>query len=148
MAGLGAMPQASGHTFSRSVSPTLLKDVRNKNSRGQIVTMMQTTKPRHRNDPTIWACASGGTQVYGFSSGWKGSQLQSSSDSVLGQGSSYGYDELNRLTSRTVTSGTVQNLSWVYDRWGNRTQQNVTSGCASPKFDPGAKWGCGITEQT
>ena len=74
--------------------------------------------------------------------------MQSSSDSVLGQGSSYGYDEFNRLTSRTVTSGTVQNLSWVYDRWGNRTQQNVTAGCASPKFDPGAKWGCGITEQT
>ena len=49
------------------------------------------------------AVSSGGTQVYNFTSGWKGSQLQSSSDSVLGQGSTYGYDEFNRLASRTVT---------------------------------------------
>jgi RHS repeat-associated protein len=81
------------------------------------------------------AVTSGGTQVYSFSSGWKGSQLQSSSDTVLGQGSSYGYDEFNRLTSRTVTSGTAQNFSWVYDRWGNRTAQNVTAGIGpSPQY--------------
>jgi RHS repeat-associated protein len=34
-----------------------------------------------------------------------------------------------------VTSGTVQNLSWVYDRWGNRTVQNVTAGSGpSPQY--------------
>ncbi len=73
--------------------------------------------------------SSGGTQVYSFTAGWKGSQLLSSSDAALGQTASYGYDEFNRLKSRTVTSGTpVTNLSWVYDRWGNRWQQNVTAG--------------------
>jgi len=32
------------------------------------------------------------------------------------------------LTSHTVNSGTVANYSYVYDRYGNRWQQNVTSG--------------------
>ena len=82
-----------------------------------------------------WVCngstnpsCSGGTQVYGFTSSWKGIQLTGSADSVLNQTSAYGYDEFNRLTSRTVTAGTPQNFSYVYDRWGNRWQQNVTAG--------------------
>jgi len=40
----------------------------------------------------------------------------------------FAYDEFNRLTSRMVTSGTVQNFLYVYDRYGNRWQQNVTAG--------------------
>lgn len=39
-----------------------------------------------------------------------------------------GYDDFNRLASLTVTSGTQQNFSYVYDRYGNRWQQNVTAG--------------------
>jgi RHS repeat-associated protein len=72
--------------------------------------------------------SSGATQVYGFANGWKGVQLTGSSDSVLNQGTTYGYDEFNRLTSRTVNSGNPQNFTYVYDRWGNRWQQNVTAG--------------------
>jgi RHS repeat-associated protein len=83
-----------------------------------------------------WVCSgstsascSGGTQVYGFTNGWSGSQLQGSTDSVLGQTSTYGYDEFNRLAARTVTSGSpVNNFSYVYDRYGNRWAQNVTAG--------------------
>jgi RHS repeat-associated protein len=83
-----------------------------------------------------WLCSggstspgcTGGTQSYGFTSAWKGLRLTGSSDSVLNQTSSYGYDEFNRLSSRTVTSGTVQNFTYVYDRYGNRVQQNVTAG--------------------
>lgn len=82
-----------------------------------------------------WLCSgsttagcTGGTQVYGFLAGWKGVQLTGSSDSVLNQQSSYGYDEFNRLASRTVTSGTVANYTYVYDRYGNRWQQNVSAG--------------------
>ena len=45
--------------------------------------------------------------------------MTGSSDSVLAQATTYGYDEFNRLTSRTVTSGTVQNYTYVYDRYGN-----------------------------
>jgi RHS repeat-associated protein len=75
--------------------------------------------------------SSGGTQVYGFANGWKGKLLTGSSDSVLNQGSTYGYDEFNRLTSLTVNSGTGPNYGWVYDRYGNRLQQNITGGTGS-----------------
>ncbi|HEX3571574.1 MAG TPA: hypothetical protein VHU44_12195 [Acidobacteriaceae bacterium] len=71
---------------------------------------------------------SGGTQVYGFTSGWKGTQLQSASDSVLGQSLTYGYDEFNRLSSLTVSSGTANNFSYVYDRWGGTLVKDATTG--------------------
>ena len=74
---------------------------------------------------------SGSSNVYSFTSGWKGSQLQNSSDSVLGQSSTYGYDEFNRLASRTVNSGTGPNFAWKYDRWGNRWSQSITGGTGS-----------------
>jgi RHS repeat-associated protein len=76
---------------------------------------------------------SGGTQVYGFTSGWKGGQLLGSCDTVLNHCATFGYDEFNRLSSQTVTSGTVQNFSWQYDRWGNRTKQIVTAGENGPQ---------------
>ena len=61
--------------------------------------------------------------------------MQSSSDTVLGQSSSYAYDGFNRLLSRTVNSGTGPNYSWVYDRWGNRWSQSITGGTGSgPTF--------------
>jgi YD repeat-containing protein len=60
-------------------------------------------------------------------------QLTCSSDTVLNQGTNYGYDEFSRLTSSTVNSGTVQNFSWVYDRWGNRTSQTITQGAPGPQ---------------
>jgi RHS repeat-associated protein len=72
-----------------------------------------------------------GTQVYGFTNGWKGQQLTGSGDSVLGQGSTYGYDEFNRLASRTVNSGTGPNYAWAYDRYGNRLSQTMTGGTGS-----------------
>jgi len=82
------------------------------------------------NGSTAASC-SGGTEVYGFISAWKGVRLTSSSDTVLAQTSTYGYDEFNRLASRTVTSGTVQNFSWTYDRYGNRWTQTLTAGSGS-----------------
>jgi RHS repeat-associated protein len=41
---------------------------------------------------------------------------------------SFGYDEFNRLTARTVTQGTVQNYTCNYDRYGNRWAQNAPQG--------------------
>ena len=83
-----------------------------------------------------WVCSgstsafcNGGTPVYGFTNKWKQQQLTCSSDTALNQGTNYSYDEFSRLTSSTVNSGApVNNFSWVYDRWGNRWQQNVTAG--------------------
>jgi RHS repeat-associated protein len=48
----------------------------------------------------------------------------------------YGYDQLNRLStlSDTGAAQACKGLSWVYDAWGNRTAQNVTSGsCVAPQ---------------
>ena len=48
---------------------------------------------------------------------------------------SYGYDALNRLTSSTQTSSSAifgeVSYTYAYDRFGNRWQQNVTSGSGS-----------------
>jgi RHS repeat-associated protein len=70
------------------------------------------------------ACAN---QRYGFSAGWRGTQLKSSSDTVMGQGLTYGYDNFNRLTSMTNGSG-QQLYGYSYDRYGNRWAQNPLQG--------------------
>lgn len=75
----------------------------------------------------------GGTQLYGYVANWKGLQVIGSADTALNQQSSYGYDEFNRLTSKTVT-GTAQNYTYVYDRYGNRWQQNALQGGPSPQL--------------
>jgi RHS repeat-associated protein len=83
-----------------------------------------------------WVCSgssqsncSGGTQIYGFAIGWGGSRVNWGCDTVVNRCSNFGYDSFNRLSSSTVTSGSnVQNFTYVDDRWGNRWQQNVTSG--------------------
>jgi len=79
------------------------------------------------NGPAATYCT-GGTQIYGTSGQWKGSQIQDQSDTVLGQGLTLGYDGLNRLISRTVTVGAAQNYTYAYDRYGNRTQTSLQTG--------------------
>jgi RHS repeat-associated protein len=80
------------------------------------------------NGPPAVNC-SGGTAIYGTASQWKGSQMQTQSDTVLNQGITFGYgDGFNRLTSRTVTSGTLQNYTYAYDRYGNRVSQTPLQG--------------------
>ena len=82
-----------------------------------------------------WLCSSssvancsGGTQLYAFTTNWRGTDLTSSCDTALNQCSSYGYDDFGRLSSKTVSSGNLGSFNYIYDRWGNRWQQNVTSG--------------------
>ena len=82
-----------------------------------------------------WVCSgpatmncSGGAQAYGTSATWRGTQVTTQSDSILNQQVTFGYDAFNRLTARTVTSGTVQNYTYAYDRYGNRTQTPLESG--------------------
>ena len=76
------------------------------------------------NGPAAISC-SGGTQIYGTKGVWQGSQMQSQADTVLGQQIAYGYDGFNRLTSRTVTAGTLQNYTYSYDIYGNRVSQTA-----------------------
>jgi RHS repeat-associated protein len=81
------------------------------------------------------SCA-GGTQLYGYTSSWQGTRATGGCDTGMNQCLNYGYDEFNRLTSRSVTSGTAQNFTYAYDRYGNRLQQNVTAGSGpQPQFN-------------
>ena len=79
------------------------------------------------NGPAASGC-SGGTQIYGTTSAWEGVQMQEQNDTVLNQQVTLGYDGFNRLTARTVTSGTVQNYTYAYDRYGNRSQTPLDGG--------------------
>jgi hypothetical protein len=72
-------------------------------------------------------CTSG-TQVHGFTTGLASPYVTGSCDTALNQCSSYGYDEFGRSASMTVNSGNPGSYTYVYDRWGNRWEQNLTSG--------------------
>jgi RHS repeat-associated protein len=77
--------------------------------------------------PATMGC-SGGAQAYGTSATLRGTQVTTQSDSILNQQVTFGYDGFNRLTARTVTSGTVQNYTYAYDRYGNRSQTALETG--------------------
>ncbi len=82
-----------------------------------------------------WVCSgssqqtcTGGTQLYGYFAQRSGTHITQTCDTVLNLCNSLGYDEFDRLTSRTVTQGTVQNFTYTYDRYGNRWAQNAPQG--------------------
>ncbi|MBB6144701.1 RHS repeat-associated protein [Silvibacterium bohemicum] len=72
------------------------------------------------------AC-SASSMVNGFTMTWQGQQLKSSTDSVLPANGVYTYDDFNRL-SLTNYVGSNYEFNEVYDRYGNRWQQNTVVG--------------------
>jgi RHS repeat-associated protein len=96
-----------------------------------------------------WVCNNGSTaaycgntsgpgQTYGYANTVQWHRINDFCDTVLNQCGSLGYDEFGRLSSRTVTAGAVQDFSYVYDRYGNRWQQNAPQGGPAPQlsFNP------------
>jgi RHS repeat-associated protein len=92
-----------------------------------------------------WVCAgslqpncAGGGQIYGYFAQRSGTHVTQTCDTVLSICNSFGYDEFNRLTARTVTQGTGQNYTYTYDRYGNRWAQNAPQGgyALSISMDP------------
>jgi RHS repeat-associated protein len=91
------------------------------------------------------AYAQGGSTKFGVSysygaAGSNNGQILGTTDNLeSGRSVTYGYDSLYRLTS-AVTAGSTNypkwGLSWTYDRYGNRTAQNISSGCVSPMTCP------------
>jgi RHS repeat-associated protein len=80
----------------------------------------------------------GTTSLYSlnYSYGAAGSnngQIQSITDNVdNGRSVTFSYDNLARLTNAVTTGSTGYpkwGLQWLYDVYGNRTQQNISSGC-------------------
>lgn len=91
-----------------------------------------------------WLCSNGsttpgcaGNQLYGYTAAWSGSRVSSSMDTATGQSNTYGYDDFDRLSSTSMNNG-QQTYQYVYDRWGNRWQQNAPQGgvTTSYTFDP------------
>jgi RHS repeat-associated protein len=74
------------------------------------------------------SCTGGTQQVYGYTAVRLGTHVTQTCDTVLDVCNSFGYDEFDRLTARTVTQGTVQNFTYGYDRYGNRWTQNAPQG--------------------
>ena len=81
-----------------------------------------------------WVCSTPSTQAcpaapYGYYFTGHGSQVAVGYDNVTGQGTQYTYDEFNRLKSTSFSTG--QTFNYVYDRYGNRWQQNAPQGGSS-----------------
>jgi YD repeat-containing protein len=69
-------------------------------------------------------------QRNGFYVYWSGSRAYASGENYVGQGMTYQYDDFNRLTGMKNSAGQAT-YSYVYDRYGNRWQQNAQQGGAS-----------------
>jgi RHS repeat-associated protein len=73
--------------------------------------------------------------AYGQNGGNDG-QITGITDNVDGgRSTAYGYDALSRLVNASTAGSTnyaAWGLSWTYDQYGNRTQQQVTAGTAPP----------------
>jgi RHS repeat-associated protein len=82
---------------------------------------------------TVVGCT-GGSFFYRFTVGRQGVRTTTGCDTVLNDCVGFGYDEFNRLTSRTVTGGTAQNYTYGYDRYGNRWSQTAVDGGPSPQL--------------
>lgn len=68
--------------------------------------------------------------TYGFNAGTanNGNVASWSATGAQSFSRNYTYDELNRLKTMSGTGGPCTGLSWTYDIWGNRTDQNLTAG--------------------
>jgi len=77
----------------------------------------------------------GGSFIYGQSITRQGVRVTQGCDTVINNCANFGYDEFNRLTSRTVAgSSAPQNYTYGYDRYGNRWSQTAADGGPSPQL--------------
>ncbi len=74
------------------------------------------------------ALCQSGTLLTGWAMTPQGSQVVRACDSALGPCANIGYDDLNRMSSRTPDSGTALSNTWSYDRYGNRLTQTSGQG--------------------
>src|SRR6267143_252479 len=75
--------------------------------------------------------------AYDYSSGTANNgQIQSITDNVdNGRSATYTYDAWSRLKTAATTGSAAYptwGLTWSYDRYGNRKQESILSGCSAP----------------
>jgi RHS repeat-associated protein len=111
----------SGYTYPNGVSTSYTYDKLNR------LTNMQSTCGAAGSTGAL-ACGTAGTTIasYAYTLGPAGNRL--SVAELSGRTVNYGYDDLYRLTSETITGAANQNgvISYTYDAVGNRTQRNST----------------------
>jgi RHS repeat-associated protein len=73
--------------------------------------------------PTGMGLTQSSTPLYAWTATWSGQRVASSGDTVNGGSATYTYDDMNRLSAATMGS---LNLSWSYDRYGNRWSQSAS----------------------
>ncbi|WP_263417836.1 RHS repeat domain-containing protein [Terriglobus albidus] len=71
-------------------------------------------------------CAGGSSELYGFSSGPVGAQVNWRCDTIEGNCLDYTYDEFGRLKHSSSSGTSISDYS--YDRYGNRWQQTSYNG--------------------
>ncbi len=100
------------------------------NSRLQLSTMAYAT-----GSSTLYSL------TYGYASGTANNgQIQSITDNVdNGRSATYTYDAWSRLKTAATTGSAAYptwGLTWSYDRYGNRKQESILSGCSAPMSCP------------
>jgi len=87
-----------------------------------------------------WVCnqssqagCSGGTQLYGNSLAYTGAKVNWRCDTAVNSCNGFQYDEFGRLSGMQDANG-ASSFSYVYDRYGNRWQQNAQQGGPSPSI--------------
>jgi RHS repeat-associated protein len=111
-----AVGNLSGYTYPNGVATSYTYDTLNRLTNMQ--SLCGTGTP---------ACAPGtAIASYAYSLGAAGNRL--SVAELSGRTVNYGYDDLYRLTSETISGAASQNgnISYTYDSVGNRTQRNST----------------------
>lgn len=120
--GYNPASQLLGGTYGNSIAATF-----SYNGRLQLDTLKYT-----RSATDIFSLAYG----YGYGTANNG-QIQSVTDNVDSSRSmTYTYDEWTRLKTAQAGSGPTWKLQFVYDRYGNRTNQNVLYGNAPSPQTP------------
>jgi len=78
-------------------------------------------------------CTGGNGAVYGFATAYRGPRMTATDDTAINQHRDYSYDDFNRLSYTNIWNG-QQTFSYVYDRYGNRWQQNAPQGGPAPSY--------------
>ena len=125
----GALRKATvgnGLTLTNVVNNNLQPCLIDVNNNGTLLQTCNDSTPSG-NVLDLWMNYNAGSSNNGNVAGWNATGDQSFVRT-------FGYDSLNRLSTMNQSSGNATGcssafgLSWGYDAWGNRTDQNVTGG--------------------
>jgi RHS repeat-associated protein len=111
----------NGLTWTTLYEPRLMPCRIDLNTSGALETGCSDPFPQGTVQEFAYVHGVWGSTDNGNITGWGGGGVQNFNRS-------YSYDAVNRLQSMSASGDTCSGLSWNIDTWGNRTDQNATSG--------------------